>query len=28
MAQWREGRLYHRYWHALIRARRPIETSL
>lgn len=24
LAQWREGRLYHRYWHALIRARRPI----
>ncbi|MGH7642091.1 MAG: class I SAM-dependent methyltransferase [Candidatus Dormibacteria bacterium] len=25
LAQWREGRLYHRYWHALIRARRPIQ---
>ncbi|MHB1501526.1 MAG: class I SAM-dependent methyltransferase [Candidatus Dormibacteria bacterium] len=23
--QWREGRFYHRYWHALIRARRPLE---
>ncbi len=22
--QWREGRFYHRYWHALIRARRPL----
>ncbi|HEY6538235.1 MAG TPA: methyltransferase domain-containing protein [Candidatus Dormibacteraeota bacterium] len=28
LAQWREGRLYHRYWHALIRARRPIQSSL
>jgi len=26
LAQWREGRLYHRYWHALIRARRPIQS--
>ncbi|MGH7692734.1 MAG: class I SAM-dependent methyltransferase [Candidatus Dormibacteria bacterium] len=25
LSQWREGRLYHRYWHALIRARRPIQ---
>jgi len=25
LAQWREGRLYHRYWHAQIRARRPIQ---
>jgi ubiquinone/menaquinone biosynthesis C-methylase UbiE len=25
LAQWREGRFYHRYWHALIRARRPIQ---
>ncbi len=23
--QWREGRFYHRYWHALIRARRPLQ---
>ncbi|HVD03118.1 MAG TPA: methyltransferase domain-containing protein [Candidatus Dormibacteraeota bacterium] len=22
--QWREGRFYHRYWYALIRARRPL----
>jgi ubiquinone/menaquinone biosynthesis C-methylase UbiE len=27
LAQWREGRLYHRYWHALIRARRPIQPA-
>jgi ubiquinone/menaquinone biosynthesis C-methylase UbiE len=26
LAQWREGRFYHRYWHALIRARRPIQS--
>ena len=25
LPQWREGRFYHRYWHALIRARRPIQ---
>lgn len=25
LAQWREGRFYHHYWHALIRARRPIQ---
>ncbi len=25
--QWREGRFYHRYWHAQIRARRPLERS-
>ncbi len=25
--QWREGRYYHRYWHALIRARRPLRPS-
>ncbi|MHB8325410.1 MAG: class I SAM-dependent methyltransferase [Candidatus Dormibacteria bacterium] len=23
--QWREGRFYHRYWHGLIRARKPME---
>lgn len=25
LGQWREGRFYHHYWHALIRARRPIQ---
>ena len=23
--QWREGRFYHRYWHGLLRARRPLD---
>lgn len=23
--QWREGRFYHRYWHGLLRARKPLE---
>ena len=25
--QWREGRFYHRYWHGLLRARKPLEQS-
>ncbi len=24
--QWREGRFYHRYWYALVRARRPLHS--
>jgi ubiquinone/menaquinone biosynthesis C-methylase UbiE len=28
LPQWREGRFYHRYWHALIRARRPIQPPI
>ncbi|MGH7639893.1 MAG: class I SAM-dependent methyltransferase [Candidatus Dormibacteria bacterium] len=27
LGQWREGRLYHRYWHAMIRARRPLQVA-
>lgn len=25
LPQWREGRLYHRYWHGLLRARKPMD---
>jgi ubiquinone/menaquinone biosynthesis C-methylase UbiE len=25
--QWREGRFYHRYWHGLVRARKPLEQT-
>lgn len=25
LPQWREGRFYHRYWHGLIRARKPLD---
>ncbi len=28
LPQWREGRFYHRYWHALIRARRPLDAGV
>lgn len=28
LPQWREGRFYHRYWHALIRVRRPLDAGV